>query len=124
MENKGASFQSNYDIKNRTYAFSVSIVNFVSDLPKDNATHIISNQLLASATSVGANVIEAQASSSRKDFTNFLNHSLKSGNETKYWLCLLRDTGRAEYPKVSKLINEVTEINNILGKSIITLRNK
>ncbi|MEW6163180.1 MAG: four helix bundle protein [Nitrospirota bacterium] len=41
--------------------------------------------MLRSATSIGANIIEAQAASSRRDFRNFLNHALKSANETKFW---------------------------------------
>ena len=70
------------------------------------------------------NYIEAQASSSRKDYTNFFNHALKSANETKVWLALLRDTDNGDKEEIMSLLKEVTEIANILGSSILTLKGK
>jgi four helix bundle protein len=110
------------DSKTRTYEFSLKIIKFIDRLPNDMSTGIIARQLLRAATSIGANIIEAQASPSRKDFTNFFNHSLKSAHETKYWLCLLRDTSKANQETVKTLIKETDEIANILGSSIITLK--
>jgi four helix bundle protein len=69
-------------------------------------------------------VIEAQAASSRKDYTNFFTHALKSANECKFWLGLLRDSGRGEKESVGRLLREATEIANILATSILTLRGK
>jgi four helix bundle protein len=88
------------------------------------STQVIAKQLLRSASSIGANIIEAQASSSRKDFTNFFSHSLKSANETKYWLKLLKDSKKADLHTVDVLINEVDELSKILGSSILTLKGK
>lgn len=79
-------------------------------------------QLLRSATSVGANIVEAQAGSSKRDFQNFINHALKSANETKYWLGLIKDTLNVKQPTVIELITEVNEISKILGASILTLK--
>lgn len=111
------------DSKTRTYQFSLRIIDFIESLPKDNAIRIISSQLLGAATSIGANIIEAQASPSRKDFTNFFN-ALKSANETKYWLGLLRDANKADKETINILIRELDEIANILGSSILTLKGK
>lgn len=72
------------DIKLRAYKFSLAVIRFINDLPKNQTNKIISSQLLRSATSIGANIIEAQAGSSKKDFKNFMNVALKSANETKY----------------------------------------
>ena len=47
------------------------------------------SQLLRSATSIGANLVEARAAHSKKDFIKFYEIALKSSNETKYWLCLI-----------------------------------
>jgi len=80
--------------------------------------------LLRSATSIGANIIEAQAASSRKDFKNFLNHALKSANETKFCLALLRDSGKKSKEDMELLLKEAKELSNILASSIITLKNK
>ncbi|MEK6591430.1 MAG: four helix bundle protein [Nitrospinota bacterium] len=112
------------DSKTRAYQFALKIVGFIDNLPKDMAAKIIAKQLLRSATSIGANIVEAQASSSRRDFTNFFNHSLKSANETKYWLELLRDTNKADKEAIHILLKEVTELANILGSSLLTLRGK
>jgi len=72
------------DLQERIYAWVLDLVNFVDGLPKDSSARIIANQLLRSGTSVGANYVESQAGSSRKDFANFLSISLKSANESKY----------------------------------------
>ncbi|KAF0121585.1 MAG: hypothetical protein FD151_1162 [bacterium] len=82
------------------------------------------DQLLRSATSIGANIIEAQAASSRKDFRNFLNHALKSANETKFWLGLLRDSGKKTGEEINPLMKEAKELANILASSILTLKGK
>lgn len=112
------------DIKKRSYIFALDVIRFIDALTKDRVSNIIINQLLRSATSIGANIIEAQASSSKKDFINFYHHALKSANETKFWLCLLRDSKRADRYKLGNLLDEVTEISNILGSSILTMKGK
>ena len=96
----------------------------MEQLPMEQTSKIISDQLLRSATSIGANVIEAQAASSRKDYINFFNYALKSANECKFWLGLLRDSGRGDKEAVNKLLRETTEIANILATSILTLKGK
>jgi len=93
-------------------------------LTKDSSTQIITAQLLRSATSIGANIIEAQASSSRRDFTNFFTHSLKSANESLYWLGLLKDAKNIDGQEMDFLLQETKELGNILGSSIITLKGK
>ncbi|MCL5795766.1 MAG: four helix bundle protein [Patescibacteria group bacterium] len=112
------------DVKRRAYIYALDIIKFVESLPSDNATRIIVNQLIRSATSVGANIIEAQASSSKKDFINFYHHALKSANESKFWLCLLRDSKKADYNKAQAIIQETIEISNILGSSLLTMKGK
>ena len=114
--------QKDNNTQKRAYLFALNIINHCKKLPSDITTQIIVKQLIRCATSVGTNIIEAQAASSRKDFANFFNHALKSANETKFWLYLLRDTLKDS--KVNDLIDEVNQLSNILGKSLITLRNK
>lgn len=112
------------DSKTRTYKFALRIIEFMDKLPKDITTYIIGKQLLRAATSIGANIVEAQASSSRRDFTNFFSYSLKSANETKYWLELLRDSNKVGKDKIEPLITEVNAISRILGSSVLTLRGR
>ena len=81
-------------------------------------------QLLRSGTSVLANYIEANSASSKKDFINYFTHSLKSANESKVWLALLRDTNKGNKDKLKWLLQELVEIANVLASSILTLKGK
>ena len=113
------------DLKQRAYLYALAVIGFIDKLDKrDCSVQIISRQLLRSASSVGANVIEAQAGSTRKDFTNFFRHALKSANESVFWLGLLRDSHKADKNESNKLLLETKEIANILGSSILTLKGK
>ncbi len=112
------------DIRKRSYLYALSAIKFIESLPKNQVCKILGNQLLRSATSIGANLIEAQASGTRRDFANFLNHALKSANESKFWLGLLRDSGQVRKEKVDSLLQETQEISNILGSSLLTIRGR
>jgi four helix bundle protein len=111
-------------LKDRTYQYSIKIIEFLDNLTKDSSTQIISKQLLRSATSIGANIVEAQASSSKKDFTKYFNYSLKYANESVYWLNLLKDAKKINNNKIEYLLNETKELAKILGSSILTLKGK
>ena len=106
------------------YQYSIKMIEFLDTLPKDTSTQVITKQLLRSATSIGANVVEAKASSSKRDFTNFFAHSLKSANESLYWLGLLRDAKKINNAQLEHLLNETNELANIFGSSILTLKGK
>jgi four helix bundle protein len=56
----------------------------ISSLPKNESCRVIGNQLLRSGTSIGANLIEAKSSSSKRDFIKYYDIALKSANESKY----------------------------------------
>jgi four helix bundle protein len=77
---------------------------------------------LRSATSIGANIIEAKSGNSRKNLISFYSIALRSANETKYWLCLVRDTLEVDKTEINNLIKEADEISKIIGKSILTLK--
>jgi four helix bundle protein len=123
MQNCSSKFK--IDIKKRAFQYALDTIKFIDQLDKkDLSVHVIARQKLRSATSIGANIIEAQASSSKREFTNFLSHSLKSANETKFWLALLRDSGKAKRESVDALLTETKELANILASSILTLKGK
>ena len=110
-------------LKHRSYQFALDIIKFLDTLDKkDYSVQVISKQLLRSATSIGANIIEAQAGSSKKDFANFYNYALKSANETKFWLGLLYDSGKAG--STDSLMKEAVELSNMLAASVLTLKEK
>lgn len=113
------------DFANRAYKFGINTIRMIEKLDSRNMTcRILGDQLLRSATSIGANVIEARGASSKKDYTNFFSHALKSANETKYWIHMLKDSEKMSSEEANKLIQEVTELANILAKSIMTMRGK
>lgn len=112
------------ELKYRAYRFSVALVKFVSALPNQRLYWVISDQLLRAGTSIGANIIEAQAASSKKDFIRFFEIALKSANETKYWLALLRDSTDAPKDTVETLLKEADELSRLLGASLLTLKGK
>lgn len=113
------------ELKKRAYIYALDIIEFIDSLDKrDFTVQIIAKQLIRSATSIGANIIEAQAGSSKKDFVNFFSYALKSANETKFWLGLLRDSDKANREKVAYLLDETQQLANILGASILTLKGK
>ncbi len=112
-------------LKKRAYFYALEIIKFIDSLDKkDFSVQVLSRQLLRSATSIGANIIEAQAGSSKKDFTNFFSYALKSANESKFWIGLLRDSGKAKKDNADNLLKETTELANILGSSVLTLKGK
>ncbi len=80
--------------------------------------------MLRSGTSILANYVEGQAASSKKDFTNYFNISLKSANESKLWVALLRDSKRAAPEEANWFLTELDEILKIFASSILTLRGK
>ena len=58
----------------------------------------------------------------QKDFTKFFNYSLKSANESLYWLGLLKDAKKINNNQLEYLLNETKKLANILGSSILTLK--
>lgn len=111
-------------LKFRAFNLARNIIKLVNEFPNNRAAWVISDQLIRAATSIGANIIEAQAACSKKDFINFLNHSLKSGNETKFWLALSKDLDAKLIPEIEKYLKETNELTKILGSSISTLKGK
>jgi|SRR3990167_1245557 len=122
MENDREKFKNEF--KKRLYSWTLKLISFIDTLPKSSVSEVMGKQLLRSGTSVLANYIEANSASSKRDFINFFTHSLKSSNESKVWLTLLRDTHRGDQKELDYLINELVEISNILASSILTLKGK
>lgn len=122
MENNKEKFKKEF--KSRLYLFTLKLIEFIDTLNTDNVSRRMGDQLLRSGTSIIANFVEGQSASSKKDFTNFLNHSLKSANESKLWFTLLRDSKKVDSQKVAWFLKELDEVANIFASSILTLRGR
>jgi four helix bundle protein len=112
------------DLKTRCYRFSLNIIALVDTQPNKRAAWVIADQLLRSSMSIGANLIEGGAASSRLEYKKFFEISLKSANETKYWLTLLRDANLVDKGRANELLAEAIEIANMLAAGVIKLKRK
>jgi four helix bundle protein len=122
VQNDNVKFKKEF--KERLYRFILRLLKFVSNVPKNEITKVIINQLIRSGTSILANYIEARAASSKKEFTNYFQISLKSCNESKVWLALLRDTNNGNKKEIEYLLKELDEIARIFASSILNLKGK
>ncbi|WP_185097104.1 four helix bundle protein [Chryseobacterium sp. IHB B 17019] len=104
-------------ILTKTFEFSLKIIKYC-ELLHEQKKFVISNQLLKSGTSIGANIREAQNSESRNDFIHKFKISAKEIEETNYWLLLCKHS--ESYPSCDELIEKLKEIENITNKIIIT----
>ena len=114
--------QKPYNIRHRCFHFAKEIMSFVSECKYQRIHFSIFDQLIRSATSIGANVVEGGSGSTKKDFINFFHMALKSANETKYWLCLIRDTIDVNRNKLDELLKEADEISKIIATIILSAK--
>ena len=112
------------EFNKRLIRFSLHILKFVKNLNKNRTLFPIIDQLIRSSTSIGANVMEAKSSSSKKDYIRYFEIALKSANETKYWLILIKEAMPSLNNEAERLLQEVKEIANILASGILTMKGK
>ncbi len=124
MKNQKLDKRPKTELRHRAFFLSIEIIKFLENLDYKPAIKIISDQLIRSATSIGANLVEAKGSSSKKEFLNFFQISLKSTHETKYWLAMLREILQKQRAEINKFIQETEEIEKILSSSILTMKGK
>ena len=109
-------------IKEKTYRFAIDIVNLYKKMIKQNE-FILSKQIVRSGTSIGANVEEAIAAQSRKDFISKMAIASKEARETNYWLRLIRDTDLLKDVGLVTLIHESEAIIKIITSIVKTTKN-
>jgi four helix bundle protein len=105
-------------IATKTFDFALTVIELFIQLKKENE-FIISKQIIRSETSIGANVEEAIAAQSKKDFINKLSIASKEARETKYWLRLLKQSELTQI-NVDSYLTEIEHIINKLTKIIKT----
>jgi len=112
------------EIVDLSFAFAVRIVRLHKYLTKKKE-FTLSNQLLRSGTSIGANVTESQDAQSKKDFIAKLSIALKEARESRYWIELLIETDYLDKqsPKVRSLQEELESIIKLLTSILISSKN-
>ena len=108
----------NNPLLNKSFLFSVRIVNLYKFLTIERHEYILSKQILRSGTSIGANAEEAVGGFSKKDFVAKLYISYKEARETKYWLRLLYATEYIDQTMFDSIIVECEELLKILGATL------
>ena len=111
------------DIKVRTRKFAIDVIKFCSGLKKSNVDFDLVSQLRRSGTSVGANVMEAKSSSSRKELIRFYEIALRSCNETVFWLDVTKEGYELNKNMFESIEKETGEISRVLGSIIVNLKN-
>ena len=111
-----------YDLEERTAKFSEDIILLCKIVPQNTAVKPIISQLVRAGTSIGANYMEANGASSRKDFRNKIFICKKECRETKYWLRLLAKTDDNFTPQCRQLWKEVQELTLIFSKIAINTK--
>jgi len=101
-----------------TFNFSLQIIGLYKQLIRENE-YVISKQLLRSATSIGANVEEASAAQTKKDFITKMSIASKEARETRYWLRLL-EKSKLIHLNYESYLQSVEHIINILTKIVKT----
>jgi len=109
-------------VREKSYAFAVRLCRELKELQEQRKEFLLSKQCLRAGTSIGANVEEASAGQSRKDFLSKMSIASKEARETRYWLRLLRDTGYMCRDMVDTLIADCEELIRLLSAMVKTTR--
>jgi four helix bundle protein len=110
-------------IVQKSYAFALEIIKLYKGL-SEQKEFVMSKQVLRSGTSIGANVHEAVASESKKDFIHKFSIALKEARETSYWLKLLKDSTYISEEQFINLHNHCEELIKILNSIILTTKSR
>lgn len=109
-------------LRDRSREFAKQIVLLCSEIKEKHHVSVLSNQLLRSGTSIGANIHEAQYAQGTKDFISKFEIALKECHETEYWLELLFETGYLDEEKYKPIRNNCGAIRRMLISTIKTIK--
>jgi len=108
----------------KSFEFSVRIVNLCKYLHREHKEYVLSKQLLRCGTSIGANVSEAQRGQSKADFAAKMNIALKEANETEYWIRLLFRTEYITQMQYESIHSDIRELIGLLTAICKTANSK
>jgi four helix bundle protein len=112
------------EIRARTFAYALRAVKLFQHLQKkkDGAGWILGKQYLRSATSIGANVAEAQAGESRADFVHKLGIAQKEARESLFWLRLLAESKIVRDARLRPLVKETEELIAVITAILVSTK--
>ena len=115
-------FQNKYNLEERTGKFGEDIIRFCRSIRQDAITKPIISQLIRSGTSIGANYMEANGASSKKDFQNKIFICKKETQETKHWLRMIAQCSPERKEEIRVIWKECQELTLIFGKIVSSLK--
>lgn len=119
-----AQFSNKYDLEERTAKFGEDVIKFCKEIKETIISKPIVSQLTRSASSIGANYMEANGASSRSDFRNKIFICKKESQETKHWLRMLNVYDSSLREKINVLWNEAQVLTMIFQKITNSLNRK
>ena len=111
-------------IAGKAYSFALEVMKIYKLLVNERKEYVLAKQLLRSGTSIGANINEAIAGQSKRDFVYKLNIALKEARETNYWLNLLKDSEYINLIEFETLFKKCNEIIKMLTSIIMTTKER
>jgi len=114
------------DIRKRAYQYALRAIRLYQHLQKqkDSAGWIIGKQYLRAATSIGANIEEAQASESRADFAHKVGIAQKEARESLFWLRLLMDSRIISNSRLKLLTKETGELIAVITAIVVNTKSR
>jgi len=114
------------DIRKRAYQYALRAIRIYQFLQKqrDSVGWILGKQYLRAATSIGANIEEAQGSESRADFIHKMVIAQKESRERLYWLHLIADSNVVSNPRLERLIKETDELIAIITTIVVKTKSR
>lgn len=122
--NNNQTINKKYNLEERTLVFAKEIVRLCKKLPNNTVNFKLADQLIRSASSIGANYREANDSVGKKDFLHRLKIARKEAKETTFWLELLLEANSEFKESINQLIDESYQLRNILSAIIKNVENK
>ncbi len=110
------------DIEQRTFEFALHTIALCRTIPYSRDKGVLSQQLLKSGTSIGANVEEAEAGSTKAEFAHKMNIALREARESHYWLRLIKGSNISASEGLDGLLDEAGQLKRILGAIVSSSR--
>ena len=114
--------RNNYDLEERTAKLGENSILFCKKIKENSVSRPMISQFVRSATSIGANYMEANAASSKKDFRNKIHICKKESQETKHWLRMISICEPDKKEEARNLWKECQELTLIFGEIISSLK--
>jgi len=111
-----------FDLEERTAKFGENTIDLCKTVKQDVISKPIISQLIRSGTSIGANYMEANGASSKKDFKNKIFICKKEAQETKHWLRMMANCSPENKENIRQLWKEAQELTLIFGKIVSSLK--